>query len=77
MPLPDANAQLPVLHPLYRDENGVLHGSGYYAVWPLYAGQFLVAHANKVGAISLAVPGYDQVREFEDLELGAAEGWRE
>ncbi|MGZ5005735.1 MAG: hypothetical protein ACXV8H_09460, partial [Chthoniobacterales bacterium] len=77
MLLPDPAERLPVLHPLYRDENGVLHGSGYNAVWGLYAGQFLAAHAVNIGGISLNVPGYDEVQEYEDLELRAAEGWRD
>jgi len=77
LPTPPPDAKLPVLHPFYRDENGNPHGSGYYAIWQLYAGQFLGAHAAKVGSISLKVPGYDDVQEYEKLELGAAEGWRD
>jgi hypothetical protein len=77
LPSPDATEQLPVLHPFYRDEKGALHGSGYNLVWSLYAGQFLAKHAVKVGTISLPLPGYERIQEFEYLELGAAEGWRD
>lgn len=76
LPAPPADQRLPVLHPFYKDENGVPHGSGYYRVWESTAGQFLAAHSKTMGSISFKIAGYDHVQEYEKLPLGAAEGWR-
>ncbi len=75
--MPDSNATRTVLRPFYRDENGLPHGSGYYAAWQLYVGQFVGTHAAKVSGIPHRLSGYEDVLEYEKLALSVAEGWRD
>ena len=73
---PDADHPLPSLPPAYRDAGGSWHGGAYNSVWQLQAGQLLRAHATRGGHIEVPIPGKARVQEFENLELGVAEGWR-
>jgi hypothetical protein len=67
---------LPVLHPIYWDANGGIHGSGYQAVWPLYVGQFVRTHSIRAGRVAIEVPDGQAVQEFEELTAGVVEGWQ-
>jgi hypothetical protein len=73
---PDATHPLPVLPPAYRDTGGNWHGGAYGSLWQLQAGELLHVHAARGGLIAVPTPGKARVQEFEDLELGVAEGWR-
>ncbi|HEX7517162.1 MAG TPA: hypothetical protein VF345_07730 [Chthoniobacterales bacterium] len=76
LPFPDADYPLPRLPPAYRDAGGNWHLAAYNSVWQLQAGQLLSAHATRGGHIEVPIPGNARVQEFENLELGVAEGWR-
>jgi hypothetical protein len=73
---PDAAHPLPSLPPAYRDAGGSWRGGAYNSVWGLQAGQLLHAHTERGGPIEVPIPGNARVQEFENLELGVAEGWR-
>jgi hypothetical protein len=74
--VPDPASPLLIPPPAYRDVGGVWHGGDFYSAWQLQIAQFLIAHATRGGQIAIPVPGNARVQEFENLELGMAEGWR-
>ena len=76
LPFPDADYPLPNPPPAYRDAGGRWHAANYSSVWQLQAGQLVSAHATHGGHIEVPIPGNARVQEFENLELGVAEGWR-
>lgn len=77
LPSPDAYRPLPNPPPAYRDAAGGWHGGGdYNRIWQLQVAQFLSAHIARGGQIEVPIPGKARVQEFENLDLGMAEGWR-
>jgi hypothetical protein len=76
LPSPDAYRPLPNPPPAYRDSAGGWHGGDYNRLWQLQVAQFLSAHAARGEHIEVPIPGKARVQEFENLELGMAEGWR-
>jgi hypothetical protein len=73
---PDPAVELPPLRPIYQDATGKWHGSGHTTLWPLYTGQFLRAHVQRIGKIDVRVADDQEVQHFEDLEAGVLEGWK-
>jgi hypothetical protein len=76
LPFPDAGYPLPNPPPAHRDAGGNWHVGDYQRVWELQAGQFLRTHIARGGHIEVPIPGKARVHEFENLELGVAEGWQ-
>ena len=79
LPFPDADYALPSLPPLTQNPDGTWPVGAYKSrdkAWRLQAGQFLRAHAAGGGQIEVPIPGKARVQEFENLELGVAEGWQ-
>jgi len=76
LPFPEANVSIPIPPPAYHDPSGRWHGASYYMIWQTQVGQFLRAHATRVGRIEVPVPGKPRVQEFENLELISLQAWR-
>jgi hypothetical protein len=73
---PNPGSPLLIPPPAYRDAGGGWHGGDFYSAWQLQIGQFLITHSTRAGHIAVPIPGNARVQEFENLELGMAEGWR-
>lgn len=77
LPFPRVSPALPPWPPIYRDATGVWRGSADTPGLRLQAGEFLRAHATRVGEIEVPIPGKARVQDYEDLNLAMFEGWRQ
>ncbi len=76
----------PTLRPAFQDAEGHWHGGfraawqllgDYRTVWELQAGYLLRAHATGAVKIRVPVPDNAAVQEYENLELGVTQGWKQ
>ncbi len=76
LPFPGADVQLPNLIPAYKEPRGGWDAGTYYEIWKAQAGQFLRAHATRLGRIEVPLPPGVAVQDFEELRPAVVQGWK-